>query len=764
MKQLHRTVPLFTAAFALASGCASTKHLDRAEKHFCVGLYEDARESAYAKIDKEEEPSKLEKPRYILDNLYAGSTSLMCGDSEAAAEDFRCAGEAITAQEESTFGSGYPTRAYDATMAANYRALALWNKGDIDGARIAFRLTADAQDKAEERNARAIREMEDDLEKRKNGEEGDDSESFADYDIPQLEQRKEELAQRKAELEQRHADLMLQAKQNSRTERPEGGILSDMRTALDDLHADQEVDAELRQCKKDLEKCERVLQRRKRESSMDSGAEEPESESASSGLAGNSAVSSFQSSFDDWEVYGDFQIPSSWFLDATFALANAEDANDIEHSSFAARKAQSMAPSKPAETIFKIAEGVADGKLPRKNLDKVAVVVFENGLGPRIDERRFDIPLPMEGKIYTISFALPNLVKRDAAYPKLVVRNGAASLGETTPISDFDRVVVKEFKGRLPGIIASQIFEATVKLAIQIGVSKLVEEKWGSAWGWIASLVTSGVSVAVTGTDTRHWNLLPKEVQAVVIRKPETPKRTISLWIPGATEPLASVDLPEKGLSVVYVKVPAPGLPPLVTVLGTPGAVSQVQKTKTIPRAAKSAGSSGSSGWSPIGFSLIDPIQIPWDDMDVYGLRLSVLYGRNEDVYGLDFGGLVSVADGDLWGLEVSGLVNSVGSSSGALQFAGLVNHCAGDFHGLQLAGIANVVGDDMGGIQIGCVNLADKLGGLQLGVYNQSGRASGLQIGVINYAESMSGIQIGAFNIISDSPCPFLPVINICF
>ena len=764
MKHLQIVVPLAAVAMMVASGCASTKHLNRAEKHFCVGQYEIARESAYSKIDREDEPSKLEKPRYILDNLYAGSTSLMCGDSKAAAEDFRCAGEGIIAQDESTFGSGYPSRAYDATMAANYRALALWNEGDIDGARVAFRLTADAQDKAEERNARAIREMEDDLEKRKNGDDGGDSPASGERAGQGRQQRIAELEQRKAELEQRKIE---QAQRLAESAKENGDRLPPSHQDTTALQEFREVNRELANVKIELRKLKADAEEDNKDetvSSLEPGAEERESEDNSSGLAGNPEVASFQASFDDWAVYGDFQIPSAWFLDAVFAIANAEDANDLEHASFAARKAQSMAPSTPAATIYNMAEAVADGKIPRKNLDNVAVVVFDNGLGPRIDERRFDLPLAIEGKIYTISFALPNLVKRDVAYSKLVVRDGAVSLGETTPISDFDRVVVKEFKSRLPGIIASQIFEATIKVAIQVGISELVEEKWGSGWGFIASLVTSGISVAVTGTDTRHWNLLPKEVQAVVLKKPSTPNRTISLCVPGGVAPLATVDLPEKGLSVVYVRVPAPGLPPLVTVLGTPGAVTQVQKAPVIPRATKSADASGSSGWSPFGFSVINPIQIPWDDMDVYGLRLSVLYGRNEDVYGLDLGGLVSVADGDLWGLEFSGLVNSVGSSSGALQFAGLVNHSAGDFSGWQTAAIANAVGGSMAGIQIACVNLADELGGLQLGVYNQAGRASGLQIGVINYAESMCGIQIGAINIISDSPCPFLPVINICF
>ena len=170
-----------------------------------------------------------------------------------------------------------------------------------------------------------------------------------------------------------------------------------------------------------------------------------------------------------------------------------------------------------------------------------------------------------------LSFALPKLVRRDPAYPKLTIRDGAVSLGDTLPVADLDRVAVREFKSRLPGIVASQVFEAVVKLAVQVAIVEAAKEKGGAQGAFLASLATSAISSAVTGTDTRHWNLLPKEFQAFVWKKPKTKDREIEIWVPGGVQPLAKVALPEKGLSVVYVKVPAPGLPPLVRILGAQG-------------------------------------------------------------------------------------------------------------------------------------------------------------------------------------------------
>lgn len=166
----------------------------------------------------------------------------------------------------------------------------------------------------------------------------------------------------------------------------------------------------------------------------------------------------------------------------------------------------------------------------------------------------------------------------------------------------------------------------------------------------------------------------------------------------------------------------------------------------------------------PVCFSLFDPVQFPAAESDVTGFRLSLFYGRNADVMGLDIGALVSVADGDVFGLEVSGLVNSVGSSSGTLQIAGIANNCYEDFYGLQISGIANRAGGNVAGGQISCFNMAEDMGGLQIGIYNKAAAATGLQIGVINEAASMQGVQIGLLNIIHDSQVPYMIGLNVCF
>ena len=176
------------------------------------------------------------------------------------------------------------------------------------------------------------------------------------------------------------------------------------------------------------------------------------------------------------------------------------------------------------------------------------------------------------------------------------------------------------------------------------------------------------------------------------------------------------------------------------------------------------ADDSGNNAPMPIGLGIVEQLQFPNVDTDVMGLRLSLVYGRNANVSGLDFGVFGCGADGSLFGMQLSVILNSVGSANGALQISGIANNCLEDFYGIQLAGIANRTDGNAFGGQLAVFNIANELAGTQIGVYNQADKASGIQIGVINVANDMKGIQIGVFNIIKNGPLPYFLVFNADF
>lgn len=151
--------------------------------------------------------------------------------------------------------------------------------------------------------------------------------------------------------------------------------------------------------------------------------------------------------------------------------------------------------------------------------------------------------------------------------------------------------------------------------------------------------------------------------------------------------------------------------------------------------------------YTPFMLSFVTPLQVPFRDFNVGGLRINAIYGECHDFDGLDLS-LVGRATGHANGFQAALLANVV----------------EGDGFGFQ-AGAVNYVKGEYAGLQIGlCANYAEKAKALQIGFYNGAEHIEGMQIGVINTTRTMIGIQIGLVNVIQDNDVPFLPIINCYF
>jgi hypothetical protein len=135
----------------------------------------------------------------------------------------------------------------------------------------------------------------------------------------------------------------------------------------------------------------------------------------------------------------------------------------------------------------------------------------------------------------------------------------------------------------------------------------------------------------------------------------------------------------------------------------------------------------------PVQLSLFSPIQLVSEDDAVAGVRLSLLYGKNKYVTGLD------------WGL----VSHSTSGMSKGMQF-GLVGLVEADFTGWQNSAVNITEGN---------------FEGFQWGIVNYAGHASGFQLGFVNYAVTMRGLQIGLVNIIKQGgQFPVFPIVNWSF
>lgn len=145
----------------------------------------------------------------------------------------------------------------------------------------------------------------------------------------------------------------------------------------------------------------------------------------------------------------------------------------------------------------------------------------------------------------------------------------------------------------------------------------------------------------------------------------------------------------------------------------------------------------------------------------VYGLRLSVLYGVQSKVVGLDVG-LVNQVD-SLSGVGV-GLCNVVLESGAGAHLGFGCSYVEADFKGFQTA-LVNQVGGQLAGFQHALVNhVGGQLTGFQFGLVNNAGSGAGLQIGLVNHAGSMRGVQFGLLNLNENGFLPFFPLINFGF
>lgn len=178
------------------------------------------------------------------------------------------------------------------------------------------------------------------------------------------------------------------------------------------------------------------------------------------------------------------------------------------------------------------------------------------------------------------------------------------------------------------------------------------------------------------------------------------------------------------------------------------------------------------SAVTPLSIGLVPPLQFPSDEYTITGLRLSALWGRHRNVYGIDLGLLGNVTDQNFSGLAASGVLNMTGGNVTilGLQLAGLanINSNKAQIYGLQIAlGLnQNSAESSLVGLQIAVANISSftDIYGAQLGIYNTAKDVYGFQFGLINRAVNLHGIQIGLLNFHHKGVVGVSPILNIGF
>ncbi|MGO1749147.1 MAG: COG3014 family protein [Marinobacter sp.] len=278
------------------------------------------------------------------------------------------------------------------------------------------------------------------------------------------------------------------------------------------------------------------------------------------------AVSNHYGEASNWSVYPDFIVPSSTYLHGLYFLANATGGSDYER---AATSLKRVAQMKPESTVLKadadLATSLASGKQSLATLPPQVWVVYENGLGPALQESRFEVPLLLarQGRPSFVYFgiALPKYTERAAVPGDIGMVNDVGEVIHTEKISDMGTVIRTEMKERFAGVLTRAVSSAVIKAVLQ----REVAEQFG-AIGQLGALV---FTAATTHADLRGWQAMPNHWQAARMDRPENGIVTL---LDNRGEILGDVDIPQQPFTLVYVKRPTRLAPVTVITMDLQGA------------------------------------------------------------------------------------------------------------------------------------------------------------------------------------------------
>ena len=211
---------------------------------------------------------------------------------------------------------------------------------------------------------------------------------------------------------------------------------------------------------------------------------------------------------------------------------------------------------------FVVAERIAQGG--RAESDMVWVI-HEDGLGPRLEEFRFDIFVPTEHGLIAVGTALPTLYAGTPAYGSLTIHAGGDTT-ETEPLLNLDRYVATEFRAGYDGVVLKAVAAAVIRVLVQVELQKGTDN--GGFLGAVAKVVVPAAATIVTQADTRMWRALPHTIG--VARLPRPADGMLRVGAAGAPD-IGEVSLPSGRFIIVTVTTTRRGATPALNAFVLPG-------------------------------------------------------------------------------------------------------------------------------------------------------------------------------------------------
>ena len=278
--------------------------------------------------------------------------------------------------------------------------------------------------------------------------------------------------------------------------------------------------------------------------------------------------------------YKDLRNPFTDWLHGAFRLATGEAnrASDLFRNAVVLNGER----NRYVKEDFRIAEEAAGdtmGAAPRR-----VWIVHEDGLGPRLDEFRYELPvIAPSGYIYA-GIAVPEFVTGTPGVGSLFLQADGATY-RTEALLNVDRYAATEFEAGYDAIIGKAVASAVIKVIAQIAADQAAEQMDDPILGLLFDIGTSVIAEATTQADTRMWRALPQSINIASLPWPEDDRIQIS----AGGGPIADIQLPPANFVIVTVKTVSSGAPAAVHIAALSGSetvISQVGDPEARPAVA----------------------------------------------------------------------------------------------------------------------------------------------------------------------------------
>lgn len=252
---------------------------------------------------------------------------------------------------------------------------------------------------------------------------------------------------------------------------------------------------------------------------------------------------------DRYRGYEPYVNPAGLYVRGIY-LMNSDVPSDAEEARQALSRVVAVS-RRPAVVVqdAAMAAQVASGR----SRTPAVWVVFENGQSPTFRQLNFTVPMPVLAQggrgvsVRPVTVSMPDMVYQPSAFPRLEIAAGSAR-ANTEVVASIEAVMAADFRRRYPDLLAGAVVEAVLKAA-GISVANAAGSRVGGI-GAVAIDIAATAAANITVSDTRSWQLLPREFQAARVPVPADGRVTIRP--PGGQA--QTVTVPTDRSSLIMVK------------------------------------------------------------------------------------------------------------------------------------------------------------------------------------------------------------------